>query len=305
MKTIGFVGLGKMGLNMTARLIKKGWTVVAYARRQSSRKKASKVGAIAAKSLADLAIKVPAPRIIWLMIPAGKAVDSVITALLPHLSQGDVIVDGGNSFYEDSIKRAKSLAKKGVFFVDAGVSGGIKGAREGASIGVGCEKRAFVRIKPVLEALSAKDGFAHLGGPGTGHFVKMVHNAIEYCLLEGYGEGYQLLAVSRPKIDLRKVTKLWRNGSVIRSWLLDLLQEALEEDPKLSRISGIVCGGTTGKWAINSAKRFGISLPSVRLAIRQRYRSRKKPNFASKVVAIIRHKFGGHKIPRMGERCEE
>jgi len=300
---IGLIGLGKMGFNMAERLLEKKIKVVAFDLNDNAVKKISKKGAEGAYSLSELVEKLPKPKIIWIMVPHGKPVDIVLGKL--KLSKGDIVIDGGNSFYKNSMKRASKLRKKGVIMLDAGVSGGLEGARQGASIMIGGEKKAYNKVEPVFKALAVKNGYGYMGKSGAGHFVKMVHNGIEYALLQSYGEGYQMVQKSKFNSDLREVTKVWRNGSVIRSWLLDLLQSALNKDPQLKKDSGIVCGGSTGIWTTKTAKKMKVNIPMIELALKERVKSRKKQSFASKVVAALRFGFGGHPIPKKGKTCEE
>lgn len=291
---IGFIGLGKMGSRMAENLLEKGFEVVLYARNADSMKPLAGKGSIATTSYKEFAEKLPAPKMIFLMVTAGKPVDEVLNSLKPFLSSGDIIVDGGNSFYKDSMKRAKELAKRGVHFLDAGTSGGLEGARNGASIMVGGPREAFDAVEPMFRALAVPNGYAYLGPSGAGHFVKMVHNGIEYCHLQALGEGYRLLNKSGFNLDLREVTKVYQNGSVIRSWLVDLLARALENDPELKSQSGKVGGGETGEWAIKTAKEHRLKMPSLEVALKARKESLKKPDFSGKVVAALRREFGGH-----------
>ncbi len=301
---IGFIGLGKMGAGMVARLLDKKIGVVVFDVNEKAVRTAVKNGAYGSKNLADLAKKLPEQKIIWLMVP-HSAVDSVVNELVKNLSRGDIIIDGGNSFYKDSVRRAKELQKKRIHFLDAGVSGGLQGARNGASIMVGGEKKIFRKAEPIFKSLAVENGYEYFGRAGAGHFVKMAHNGIEYALLQSYGEGYKLVEASEFKLDSRKVTKVWRNGSVIRSWILDLAQDAFDKDAKLKKVSGIVCGGSTGQWTVDTAKKLKTEVPLIELALKLRYNSRKNPDFASKVVAVLRKEFGGHKIPAKGKSCKE
>jgi 6-phosphogluconate dehydrogenase len=294
---IGFIGLGKMGSRMVERLLLQGFEVVVYARNPLSMKPLSEKGAIESFSYQDFCSKLPEKKIVFIMVTHGKPVDEVISNLLPYIKKGDIIVDSGNSFYEDSIARAKRLQKKGIKFLDAGISGGLEGAINGSSIMVGGDKDAFNEVEPVFKALAVQDGYELLGPVGAGHFVKMVHNGIEYCFLQALGEGYLLLEKSNFKFDLRKVTKVYKNGSVIRSWLVDLLARSLQNDPKLLRFEGHIGGGDTGKWTILTAKKYGLKLPSLEVALKARKKSMAKPDFSSKVVSALRHEFGGHQEP--------
>ncbi len=295
---IGFIGLGKMGSRMAERLLEKGFEVVLFARHPNSMKPLVAIGAIGANSYKEFAQKLLGQKIIFLMVTHGKPVDEVTSGLLPFLNAGDIVIDGGNSFYKDSIKRSVKLAKKGVYFLDAGISGGLDGARSGASIMVGGDIEGFKIAEPLFHALAIENGYAYLGPSGAGHFVKMVHNGIEYSLLQAYGEGYALLEKSKYKLDLRKVTRVYQNGSVIRSWLVDLLARTLEFDPKLLKFDGKVGGGDTGKWTLQSAKQYRLKMPILNEAMKARKRSAKKADFSTKVVAALRYQFGGHEEPK-------
>ena len=243
--------------------------------------------------------KLPKQKIIWLMVTAGKPVDAVVKELLPYLKKGDIIIDAGNSFYKDSIRRYKFLKNKKIHFVDIGTSGGLKGARYGACLTIGCDKKIFRRIESICKAVSAKNGYAYVGPAGAGHFVKMAHNGIEYALLQAYGDGFELLFKGPYKnLGLKKIAETWQHGSVIRSWLLELAADAFKKNPKLSRLEGIIGGGETGQWAVSTAKEFGIPAESMKLALKLRKKSRKKPTFSGKVVAALRNEFGGHEIVR-------
>lgn len=291
---IGFIGLGKMGSRMVENLLDKKFEVVLYARKPGAMQELAKRGATAANSYGEFASKLPSPRIIMLMVTHGKAVDEVIDSLGPFLKTGDIVIDGGNSFYKESIRHAQDLAKKGIYFLDAGTSGGLDGARRGASIMVGGNRDAFKKAEPVFRALAVPNGYAWLGKSGAGHFVKMVHNGIEYCFLQSLGEGYQLLEKSGFDLDLREVTKVYQNGSVIRSWLVDLLARALAKDPKLERQSGVIGGGDTGKWTLGAAKEHKTKMPSLEVAMAARQNSQKKQEFSGKVAGALRYEFGGH-----------
>lgn len=302
---IGIIGLGKMGYHMSLRLLDKRIKVVGFDLNPKAVTSIKRKGTEGASTIKELVDKLPKQKIVWMMVPHGKAVDIVLSKLILHLKKGDIIIDGGNSFYKNTMKRAVKLKKKGIHLLDAGVSGGLKGAREGASIMVGGNKKIYKKIELIFKALATKNGYGYMGKSGAGHFVKMVHNGIEYALLQSYGEGYMLIEKSKFNSDLREVTKVWRNGSVIRSWLLDLLQEHLNKDPKMKKNSGTVCGGSTGEWTIKTANEMKVRVPTLKLALVERKKSRKKPTFSSKVVAALRLGFGGHTIPPKGKTCKE
>ncbi|HLG23860.1 MAG TPA: decarboxylating 6-phosphogluconate dehydrogenase [Candidatus Nanoarchaeia archaeon] len=294
---IGFIGLGRMGFNIVLNLKSKKVDVVAHNRSPEPVDEIKKKGVSVAYSVDELMKKLPAQKIVWIMVTAGKPVDAVIEELLPCLKKGDIVVDGGNSFYKDSVRRYEYLRKKGINFIDIGTSGGLKGARYGACLTIGGDEKIFRKIEPVCRAMSQKDGYAYVGKSGAGHFVKMVHNGIEYALLESYGEGYELLLNGPYKnLDFEKISKTWKNGSVIRSWLVELAEDAFKKDPKLSKIEGVIGGGETGRWTIETAKEFGTDVSMIELSLEQRKKSQANPRFAGKVVAALRNEFGGHAV---------
>lgn len=296
---LGFIGLGRMGFNMALNLKDHKIDVIAYNRSPQPLKEIKKYGVKATFSVGEFVKKLPKQKVIWLMVTAGKPVDLVIDELIPHLNANDIIIDGGNSFYKDSIRRYKQLKNKKIHFVDIGTSGGLKGARYGACLTIGGDKKIFKKIEWLCKAVSAKNGYAYVGGAGAGHFVKMVHNGIEYALLQDYGEGFELLFRGPYKnLDLRKIAETWQNGSVIRSWLLELAADAFKKNPKLSKIKGIIGGGETGQWAVNTAKEYKIPFESIKLALKLRKKSKKYPTFSGKVVAALRNEFGGHEVVR-------
>ncbi len=294
---IGFIGLGRMGFNMALNLKDHGIGVVAYNRSPEPTKKIRKHGVEIAFSAEELVKKLPKQKIIWVMVTAGKPVDLVIEEILPFLNKRDIIIDGGNSFYKDSVRRHNYLKSRGIDFIDIGTSGGLKGARYGACMTIGGDKKIFRKIEPVCKSASAKNGYAYVGGAGAGHFVKMVHNGIEYAMLQAYGDGFELLFRGPYKnLDFRKIAETWSSGSVIRSWLVELAADAFRKDPKLSRIEGIIGGGETGQWAVSTAEEYKAPFESIKLALKLRKESRKKPGFSGKVIAALRNEFGGHDV---------
>jgi 6-phosphogluconate dehydrogenase len=295
---LGFVGLGKMGGNMVRRLLADRHEVVAWARGEDSVKEAVSYGAVGATSLEDIVPRLSPPRVVWLMIPAGDPVESSIAALRPLLSKGDVIVDGGNSRFTDSARRAADLAKSGIGFLDAGTSGGIWGRQNGYCLMVGGEAAHFRTVEPVFKTLAPPDGYAHVGAAGSGHFVKMVHNAVEYAMLQGYGEGFEMLQASGYDLDLLKISKLWTHASVVRSWLLDLLVLALEQDPKLDTIKGFVQDSGEGRWTLHEAIERAVPMPALAAALFARFTSRQAESFSAKVIAALRNQFGGHAVEK-------
>jgi 6-phosphogluconate dehydrogenase len=295
---LGMIGLGRMGANMTERLVLGGHRVVSYDRSAEAIQRVVDKGATGAHSLADFVRQLTLPRAIWLMVPSGDPVDQTIEQLLPNLSSGDIIVDGGNSNYKDSVRRAEKLKAIGIHFVDAGTSGGIWGLKAGYCIMVGGEKQAVDRLDPIFKTLAPEDGYAHVGPSGAGHFVKMIHNGIEYGMLQAYGEGFELLKASSFDLDLRKIAHLWNQGSVIRSWLLELAESAFEKDPQLSSIRGYVEDSGEGRWTVLEAVEKDVPASVLTLSLFARFASRQQDSFSAKVIAALRNEFGGHAVRR-------
>ncbi len=301
---IGMVGLGKMGGNMTSRLLKGGHTVVVFNRGTGPIEKAVSEGAVGAESLQDLVSKLQAPRVVWIMIPAGDPTEALLNELGELLSQGDTIVDGGNSNYKDTQRRATDLKEKGISLVDVGTSGGIWGLAEGYSMMVGGDKSIVKQLQPVFETLApGKDrGWGRVGESGAGHFVKMVHNGIEYGLMQAYAEGFEIMkAKEEYDLDLRHIAEIWRYGSVVRSWLLDLTAAALKEDADLSDIKDWVADSGEGRWTVAEAIDLDIPAPVITLSLMMRLVSRQDERYSAKLLAAIRNQFGGHAIKREGE----
>jgi 6-phosphogluconate dehydrogenase len=285
---LGMVGLGRMGANMVERLRQGGHEVETYARTAPER---------TADSLVELATKLEQPRVVWLMIPSGDPTEKAFQTLLPLLEDGDTVVDGGNSNFRDSMRRAAQAKAKGVSFLDAGVSGGIWGLAEGYCIMAGGEESAFQAVEPALATLAPEGGYAHLGPSGAGHFVKMVHNGIEYGLMEAYAEGFDLLqGIPDFELDLQQLAALWQHGSVVRSWLLELLDRALQADPGLEEIRGYVQDSGEGRWTVHEAVEAAVPVPVLALALFARFSSRQDESFAAKVNAALRNQFGGHAV---------
>ena len=286
---IGMVGLGRMGANMTERLRSRDHDVIGYDRNPETSEVAS---------LDELVGRLERPRTIWCMVPSGDPTEETIRALAELLDEGDLVVDGGNSYFRDSLRRAKELDGRGILFCDAGVSGGIWGLAEGYCLMVGGNDEAIQRLEPALVALAQEDGYAHVGPVGTGHFVKMVHNGIEYGLLQAYGEGFQLLRASAEfsDLDLSQIAEVWRQGSVVRSWLLDLAARALEQDPGLDGIRGYVEDSGEGRWTVLEAVRSGVPVPAIADSLFARFDSRDDDPFAMKLISALRQQFGGHGV---------
>ncbi len=295
---VGFIGLGRMGHNVVLNLMEKGNEVVAYNRSPDKVKDVVKFGAIGARSVAELVSRLPKPRAIIIMVTAGRPIDEVLSQLLPLLSKNDVIVEAGNSYFEDSIRRNKLCKKKGIHFLDMGTSGGLMGARHGASLMIGGDKAVFRRLKKLFADIAAKDGYAYMGPSGAGHFVKMVHNGIEYSIEEAYGEGFEVLQKSPYKLDFAKIAGVWNHGSIVRSFLLEQALSAFRKDAKLKKFRGIVGGGETGMWALNTAKSEKVEMKTLKRAIEKREQSHSKQSFSTKVVSAMRWEFGGHEEPK-------
>lgn len=295
---VGMIGLGRMGMNMSRRLLTGDHQVIVYNRTQEKVEQMVKEGAIGSISIEDLVQKLTPPRIVWIMYPAGELVDETIATLSNLLTDGDIIVEGGNSYYKDDIRRARLLKTKGIHYVDAGVSGGIWGLKIGYCIMVGGEKADFDHIEPLLKTLAPPDGYLYCGPTGAGHFVKMIHNGIEYAIMEAYGEGFELLKSSPygESLELDRIAHLWNQGSVIRSWLLELLESALEKDPQLSEIKGYVEDSGEGRWTVQQAVESGVSAPAIAIALFKRFQSRQDDLFSDKVLAALRREFGGHAV---------
>ena len=294
---VGMIGLGRMGANMTRRLIAGGHRVVVSDLNAGVVAALAGEGAVSAATLADLTRELAPPRAVWLMVPSGDPVQAAIDALVPHLSRGDVVVDGGNSNYHDSMRRGAALADQGIEFVDCGTSGGIWGLAEGFCLMAGGSQGAFARIEPALRTLAPPGGYAHVGPSGAGHFVKMIHNGIEYGMMAAYGEGFELLAGTQAfDIDLAQVSQLWLRGSVVRSWLLELAARAFERDPRLGSIAGYVQDSGEGRWTVQEALDQDVPLPIITLSLMRRFASRQGSSFSAKVQAALRQEFGGHAV---------
>jgi len=296
---IGMIGLGRMGGNMALRLIQAGHGVVGYNRNPRNIDATVKAAVVSVPSVAELVKRLKTPRAIWLMVPHGKPTEESIDTLLDVLAPGDIIVDGGNSRYTDSAHAAERCAARGVNFLDVGVSGGVWGREIGYCLMIGGPKTAFDYLEPIFAALAPKDGYALVGASGAGHFVKMVHNAIEYAMLQSLGEGFECLQRSEYGIDLGRVAALWQQGSVVRSWLLDLLTKALrEEGNALEHIAGYVDDSGMGRWSIAYAVENAIPIPVITQSLYERFASRQDERFSAKIVAALRKQFGGHAVKK-------
>ena len=301
---IAMIGLGRMGMNMARRLLQRGHEVVAYNRTPQKTEEIAREGAIAAYSLDEVAQKLSSPRLVWIMLPAGPAVDEHIIELKKSLAPGDIVIDGGNTYFKDDVRRAESLDEKGIGFVDVGVSGGIWGLKFGYCLMIGGSREAFRVLEPVFKSLAPQEGYLHCGPVGAGHFVKMVHNGIEYGMMQAYAEGFQILEASpyADSLNYAEVAHLWNQGSVVRSWLLELAEKAFSKDGKLSEIRGYVEDSGEGRWTVNQAVETGVSAPVITLSLMTRFRSRDRDSFSDRVVAALRREFGGHAVVTMEKK---
>lgn len=296
---IGFVGLGKMGMNMVERLLNDGHQIVAFARTAETVKKAERKGATGAESIRDLTDKLESQKIIWLMVPSGKATEETVQQCSALMNEGDILIDGGNSNFRNTIARAGELKKKGISMLDVGTSGGIWGLTVGYCMMIGGDRAVFETIVPLLKTLAPPDGYAFVGPNGAGHFVKMVHNGIEYALLQGYAEGFEILKANKDfSFDLHKIAKLWNHGSVIRSWLLELAENAFSKEPALESIRGYVEDSGEGRWTVAEAIAESVPAPVITLSLLERFRSRQDESFSAKVIAALRNEFGGHAVKK-------
>jgi 6-phosphogluconate dehydrogenase len=294
---IGFVGLGRMGANMVRRLLRDGHEVVAYNRTPEKTKEIAGEGATAAFSIAELVEQLEKPRAVWIMVPAGDATEAQIEELLEHLEAGDTIIDGGNTNFHDDQRRQRELAAKGINYVDAGTSGGIWGLQVGYCLMVGGEKEAVEPLEPIFTSLAPEGGYLHVGGPGAGHYVKMVHNGIEYGLMQAYAEGFEIMHASSYELDLAGISELWMQGSVVRSWLLELAGRAFRANgPDLEHLKGYVEDSGEGRWTVQEAIDHDVPAPVITLSLLTRFRSRQDDSYGAKVLAALRNEFGGHAV---------
>ena len=298
---LGMIGLGRMGANMAQRLMRGGHRLVGFDPKADARKALEDNGAESADSLAALVAKLPAPRTLWLMVPAGEITDATLTNLLPLLAAGDTVIDGGNSNYKDTLRRAKVFAEKEIDYIDCGTSGGVWGLAEGYSMMIGGDEKAVERLRPVFEALApAKDkGWGRVGPVGSGHFTKMIHNGIEYGLMQAYAEGFSILQhKSEFGLDLHRIAEIWRYGSVVRSWLLDLTAHALDKNPGMAGIAPYVADSGEGRWTLDAAIELNVPAPVIALSLIERLRSRDADSFSDKLLSAMRNEFGGHAIKK-------
>lgn len=301
---VGMIGLGRMGMNMGKRLLAGGHEVIGYNRTPEKTALLAKEGALGAYALSELAEKLTPPRVVWMMLPAGQPVDEQLGALKVLLTSGDTVVDGGNTFYRDDLRRAEVLAERGIKMVDAGVSGGIWGLAHGYCLMIGGDHATFLYLEPLFKSLAPKGGYLHCGALGAGHFAKMVHNGIEYAMLQAYGEGFALLEASdyTRSLDYAALARLWNQGSVIRSWLLELCEAVFKKDAKLATLSGYLEDSGEGRWMVQEAIEAGVPVEGIALSLFRRFRSRQEGSFSDRLIAALRREFGGHEVARDNEK---
>lgn len=298
---LGMIGLGRMGANMTERLVKGGHRVVGFDPKSEARVRVEDKGAESAVSLETLVASLKAPRALWMMVPPGSITDGTVTALLPLLAAGDVLVDGGNSNYKDTLRRSNGAAEKKICYVDCGTSGGVWGLAEGYSMMVGGDEAVVERLKPIFETLAPapNQGWGRVGPVGSGHFAKMIHNGIEYGLMQAYAEGFSILQHKREfDLDLHQIAEIWRYGSVVRSWLLDLTADALDKNPTMDGIAPYVADSGEGRWTVDEAIDLDVPAPVITLSLLERLRSRDTESFSDKLLSAMRNQFGGHEIKK-------
>jgi 6-phosphogluconate dehydrogenase len=298
---LAMVGLGRMGLNMCKRLLRDGHSVRAFDQSPAQVAEAVQAGMLGLAKLEDVA-RLPAPRIVWVMVPAGAPTSAVIDRLAALLAAGDLVIDGGNSYYKDSLEHYAKLQARGIRFLDAGTSGGIWGLELGYCLMVGGELDAFALAEPLFRTLAPQGGYAHVGGPGAGHFTKMVHNGVEYGLMQAYAEGFEILRAAGFNLDLRQIAHLWNQGSVVRSWLLELAELAFQKDPDLASLQGFVQDSGEGRWTVLEAMAHDVPAPVITLALQNRFRSRQQDSFQAKVLAALRAEFGGHAVKSVSQK---
>ena len=294
---IGLIGLGKMGYNLSLNLMDNHHEVVAYDVNKEAVERLSNEGAAGAFTIEELVNELPAsPKVVWVMVPAGEVTENVITELKDLLSEGDIVIDGGNSNYKESVRRANDLQEKGIYFFDVGTSGGMEGARNGACTMIGGDAEVFRTIEPIFNDICVENGFMYAGKSGSGHFLKMVHNGVEYGMMQSIAEGFEVLEKSQFDFDYEAVARVWNNGSVVRSWLMELTENAFSKDPKLDSIKGVMQSSGEGKWTVETALDLQTATPVIALSLMMRYRSLEEDTFTGKVVAALRNEFGGHGV---------
>jgi 6-phosphogluconate dehydrogenase len=295
---IGLIGLGKMGYNLGLNFKNHGHSVVAFDVNKAAMEKIAVDGLTTAPSIGELAQALPDRRIIWLMVPAGNVVDVILGNLKNHLKADDILIDGGNSHYKDTLARARDLEKMGVHYLDCGTSGGVNGALHGVCTMIGGKKEVFDYCEPLFKSISVPEGYLYCGKSGSGHFVKMVHNGVEYGMMQAIAEGFEILHRQDAEINLAAVSRVWNHGSVVRSWLMELTQHALEKDKNLESIKGVVHSSGEGKWTVETALEMGVSAPVITMSLLMRYRSQQDDTFSGRIVAALRNEFGGHAVEK-------
>jgi 6-phosphogluconate dehydrogenase len=295
---LGFIGLGRMGMNMVIRLVRGGHRVVVYNRSPEKVREATGHGAVGASSVADLVAQLARPRAVWVMVPAGAATQEMIDTVARHLDRDDIVIDGGNTNFHDDVRRAEALKQLGLRYMDVGTSGGVWGLQVGYCLMIGGEAAPVARLAPVLTTLAPPGGWLHVGGVGAGHYVKMIHNGIEYALMQGYAEGFELMSASDYRLDLPAIAALWNQGSVVRSWLLELAADALKADPALAHLKPYVEDSGEGRWTVEDAVEKAVPAPTITAALFARFRSRRDNSFADRLLAALRNQFGGHAVRR-------
>lgn len=299
---IGFIGLGKMGHGLSKRAKEGGFTTYGYAPSEKSRQEAAEEGIIVTESLQELVDKTPKPRVFWVMVPAGDITREVITDLSNLLDKGDIVVDGGNSYFKDSVENYQLLKDKGIDFLDCGTSGGLKGEEIGYSMMIGGEQDVYETVRPLFDALAAPEAYDYMGAPGAGHYVKMTHNGVEYAIMQAMAEGFELIKEGEyPELDMVRVTKVWKNASIIRSYLMDLAHQAFVNDPELIAHSDRVDDNGMGRWTVKTAIDNGIPAHTISEAVYARFRSQQESSFAGRSLAALRNEFGGHKVHKKEE----
>lgn len=296
---LAMIGLGKMGINLVANLRRNGHEVVAFDLNEAAVQEATRLGALPAKNMDDLLTQLPQPKIVWSMLPAGKPTQATIESLSTKLAAGDIVIDGGNSYFEDSKQHNALLAAKGIHFFDVGTSGGTSGANAGGNFMIGGDNaEVFKQIEPLFKDIAQENGYLYTGKAGSGHYLKMVHNGIEYGMMQSIAEGFDVLAHGEFEYDNEAVAKVWSNGSVIRSWLMELAESAFAKDPNLEGLKGIMHSSGEGKWTLEEALKLQVPTPVIGLSLMMRYRSLEEDTFTGKVVAALRNEFGGHAVDK-------
>ncbi|GGA57678.1 6-phosphogluconate dehydrogenase (decarboxylating) [Kroppenstedtia guangzhouensis] len=295
---VGIVGLGKMGYQLSLNLLDHGYKLVAHDVDKKLVKKISAQGAQGAETLQELMDRLLPPRVIWLMVPAGEITEKVLQSLLPSLDPGDIVIDGGNAHYKDTLRRNRLFAEKGIFYLDCGTSGGVEGARNGVCAMIGGDTQAFLRVEKIFRDISVENGYLYTGESGSGHFLKMIHNGIEYGMMQAIAEGFDLLEKGPYEYNYEQVASVWNHGSVIRSWLMELMVSAFSKDQKLAGIKGIMHSSGEGKWTVETALDLETAAPVIAMSLMMRYRSLEQDTFSGKVVAALRNEFGGHEVEK-------